>query len=60
MHAIGVCIPGKIEPVSPPPFAIVGRSQQPIHEVFVGMGIFIMKEMRGLFRRDGIALVERV
>ena len=47
--------PDNIEPVPPPPFAIMGRSEQPIHEPLVGVGPAVLQELLHFSRRGGQA-----
>ena len=48
---VAVAVPGDIEPVTPPPFAVLRRSEQPVDQLRVGVRGVIGDECLNLFRR---------
>ena len=52
LEAVGVGVVGDVEPVAGPAFAVVGRSEQAIDELFIGIGRFV-GDKRGHFLGRG-------
>ena len=50
-EAIGLAITNDIEPVPRPALAVVRRREQPVHDLFVGNGTFVLEEFGEFFRR---------
>ncbi len=53
LETVGLGEPRQVEPVLTPPLAVVGRSEQPVDQSFVGVGRVVGDECVDLVRRGG-------